>query len=188
MYTYKLLGDRMHLDLCAPSILLPSSRIWWILQFLSSPSNAKPSKNTVHTNCQRHQRFLNQQKVPTTLLHWHLTLTCMILLHQLHKPSVPSLPSPATKMLKMLALSQSKVSFFYKVCDSETETFFKLVLLSFTACKRHAMGLSLQDKRKHTGLVNESDLEDTDEHRLRKKSMNCLIPLTCTDQHYFFSR
>ena len=48
------------------------------------------------------------------------------------------------------------------------------------------MGSSLQDKHKHTGLVNESDLEDTDEHRLCKKSMNCLIPLTCTDQCYFF--
>jgi hypothetical protein len=59
----KSLGDRMHLDLCATSILLRSSRMQPTLQYPRSPSNAKPSKITIHAQ----QNFLSQQKVPTTL-------------------------------------------------------------------------------------------------------------------------
>ena len=39
----------------------------------------------------------------------------------------------------------------------------------------------MQDGRKHAGSVNEFEVDDTDEN-IRKKGMNCLISLTCTDQ------
>jgi hypothetical protein len=62
-----LLGERMHLDLCAPSILPRSSRIQPMLQYPNSPSNAKPSKITIHAPGHWQRKFLSQQKVPTTL-------------------------------------------------------------------------------------------------------------------------
>ena len=116
---HKLLGNRMYLDLYAPSILLQSSRMQPTLQHPSSHSNAKLSKITALAKRNlKSLGHLSKQKITISLLHCHLNLTRMCpappiprQLHKLSAPSLstPSLPSPVTVMLK---INQNNVCFF----------------------------------------------------------------------------
>ena len=111
VFTIILLGD---LDLYAPSILPPNSRIAPTHQHPSFSSNAKPSRITALAKRRFLRRLsLSQQKTLISLLRCRSKLIhlypALSIPHQL-QPSARSLPLPLTAMV-MISQSNVKVCF-----------------------------------------------------------------------------